>query len=241
MSLLLCILGKRLGKVAALFPVMYLSGGSCVMLIITGGGTMKLLFKTLCDNNHGETCNAHSLSGVEWFLVFTCAAILIAQLPNLNSMSLVSLIGAVAAITYCTLFWVLSVKKGRPTGVSYTTSLSQDHSTVAKISDILNAVGIIVLAFRGHNVLLEIQASNKYMLYWYSWFIIHVLQAPYRYTKMDSRSLMSCCLLRENGKMMKRKETEREIKRRRRESKPYDSFQQLTNEQPQILIIWGRC
>ncbi|TKY67786.1 Lysine histidine transporter 8 [Spatholobus suberectus] len=151
--------GKKLGKVAALFPVMYLSGGTCVMLIITGGGTMKLLFKTLCDYDHGNTCNAHSLSGAEWFLVFTCVAILTAQLPNLNSMVMVSLLGAVASITYCTLFWVLSVKKGRPINVSYSSSLSQDSTVTAKITDVLNAIGIIVLAFRGHNVLLEIQGT----------------------------------------------------------------------------------
>lgn len=153
------ILGERLGKVTALFPVMYLSGGSCVMFIITGGGTMKLLFKTLCENDNGTTCDAHSLSGVEWFLVFTCLAILIAQLPDLNSMAAVSLVGAVASISYCTLFWSLSVKKGRPMGVSYNTILVQQESILVKISDILNAVGIIVLAFRGHNVVLEIQGT----------------------------------------------------------------------------------
>ena len=151
--------GKRLGKVAALFPVMYLSGGTCVMLIITGGGTLKLLFNTLCDSDNGNTCSAHALTGAEWFLVFTCAAILVAQLPNLNSMAMVSLVGAVTSITYCTLFWVLSVKKGRPSNVSYKSTLSQDSTAVAKISDVLNAIGIIVLAYRGHNVLLEIQAS----------------------------------------------------------------------------------
>ncbi|KAL9296235.1 hypothetical protein ACSQ67_022131 [Phaseolus vulgaris] len=142
--------GKRLGKVAALFPVMYLSGGTCVMLIITGGGTLKLLFNTLCDSDNGNTCSAHALTGAEWFLVFTCAAILVAQLPNLNSMAMVSLVGAVTSITYCTLFWVLSVKKGRPSNVSYKSTLSQDSTAVAKISDVLNAIGIIVLAYRGN-------------------------------------------------------------------------------------------
>ncbi|KAK2381318.1 lysine histidine transporter [Trifolium repens] len=151
---------ERLGKLAVLFPVMYLSGGTCVTLIITGGGTMKQLFKILCENDNGvQTCSAHSLSGVEWFLVFTCAAILIAQLPNLNSMAVVSLVGAVIAISYCTLFWSLSVKKGRPVGVSYSTTVVSQESPVVKISDIINAIGIIVLAFRGHNVVLEIQGT----------------------------------------------------------------------------------
>jgi hypothetical protein len=72
-------------------------------------------------------------------------------------MTVVSLVGAVIAISYCTLFWSLSVKKGRPVGVSYSTTLVSQESLVVKISDIINAIGIIVLAFRGHNVVLEIQ------------------------------------------------------------------------------------
>jgi amino acid permease len=122
---------------------------------------MKQLFKILCENDNGvKTCSAHSLSGVEWFLVFTCAAILVAQLPNLNSVAAVSLVGAIASITYCTLFWSLSIKKGKPEGVSYKTTLVSQESTVVKISDIMNAIGIIVLAFRGHNVVLEIQVRK---------------------------------------------------------------------------------
>ncbi|WJX45009.1 hypothetical protein P8452_31925 [Trifolium repens] len=152
--------GERLGKVAALFPIMYQSGGTCVILIITGGGTMKQLFKILCINDNGvETCSAPSLGGVEWFLVFICVAILVAQSPNLNSVVAISFVGAVASITYCTLFWSLSVKKGRPKGVSYNTKLVSQESIVVKISDIMNAIGIIVLAFRGHNVVLEIQGT----------------------------------------------------------------------------------
>ncbi|KAJ7978672.1 Lysine histidine transporter-like 8 [Quillaja saponaria] len=147
--------GKKLGKVAALFPVMYLSGGTCVMLIITGGSNMELFFKTICDDK------AKSLSSVEWFLVFTCISIAIAQLPNLNSIAGVSLIGAITTVCYCTLLWVLSVRKGRPAGISYSSSLAvaDDQSNVAKMSGVLNALGIFFLAFRGHNVLLEIQGT----------------------------------------------------------------------------------
>ncbi|XP_028768111.1 lysine histidine transporter-like 8 [Neltuma alba] len=152
--------GQRVGKAVALFPVMYLSGGSCVMLIITGGRTMQLLLNTTCPK---DECHAHPLSGVLWFLAFTIIAIAIAQLtPSLNSVAGVSLVGAISAVTYCTLFWVLSLSKGRPTSVSYASSLSRpghDHSAVSNISEIINSIGIIVLSFRGHNVMLEIQGT----------------------------------------------------------------------------------
>ncbi|KAI9127866.1 hypothetical protein K1719_000859 [Acacia pycnantha] len=152
--------GKRVGKVAALFPVMYLSGGSCVMLIITGGWTIRLFFKTICPE---DSCHGPRLSEILWFLVFTSIAILIAQLtPTLNSVASVSLVGAITAVTYCTLFWVLSIYKGRPASFSHTSSLSQpghDHSTVHNLFMIINSIGIIILSFRGHNVMLEIQAT----------------------------------------------------------------------------------
>lgn len=51
--------------------------------------------------------------------MFTCAAVLLSQLPNLNSIAGVSLIGAVTAVGYCTIIWVVSVDEGRVPSVSY--------------------------------------------------------------------------------------------------------------------------
>ncbi|XP_054787704.1 lysine histidine transporter-like 8 [Prosopis cineraria] len=160
LSLATAAFGQRMGKVAAFFPVMYLSGGSCVMFIITGSWTLQLFFNTFCPK---DTCHAHPLSGALWFLVFTSIAILVAQLtPSLNSVAGVSIVGAITAITYCTLFWVLSLSKGRPASVSSAPSLSlpgHHHPSLSNVSKSINAIGIIVLSFRGHNVMLEIQGT----------------------------------------------------------------------------------
>ncbi|XP_042507185.1 lysine histidine transporter-like 8 isoform X2 [Macadamia integrifolia] len=147
--------GEKRGKLMALFPIMYLSGGTCVALITLGGRTMKLFFQTICEGT--SSCLATPLTNVEWFLVFTCTAIVLAQLPNLNSIAGVSLIGSITAITYCTIIWVVSVTHGRVAGVSY--EPLQPKSEVAKIFSILNALGIIAFAFRGHNLMLEIQGT----------------------------------------------------------------------------------
>ncbi|KAK9270378.1 hypothetical protein L1049_025957 [Liquidambar formosana] len=145
--------GDKMGKLLALFPIMYLSGGTCVALIIIGGSTMKLFFQIVC----GEGCTAKPLTTVEWYLVFTCAAVLLSQLPNLNSIAGVSLIGAVTAIAYCTIMWLVSVTEGRLDGVSYDPVRS--NSNIAWIFGVLNALGIMAFAFRGHNLTLEIQAT----------------------------------------------------------------------------------
>ncbi|GMY05340.1 lysine histidine transporter-like 8 [Fagus crenata] len=156
LQLAIASFGPKLGKLLAMFPVMYLSGGTCALLVINGGTTMELFFKTMCDNE--AACHAESLTGAEWFLVFTCVAILIAQLPNLNSIAGVSLIGAITVVGYCTLIWILSITSDRPKGISYSQS-DMVKSHMEKFNDILNAIGITFLAFRGHNLILEIQGT----------------------------------------------------------------------------------
>ncbi|KAL6345431.1 hypothetical protein AAG906_015915 [Vitis piasezkii] len=145
--------GERLGNLLALFPIMYLSGGTCVALIIIGGSTSKTFYQIVC----GATCTKVPLTTVEWYLVFTCAAVLLSQLPNLNSIAGVSLIGAVTAIGYCTSIWVVSVAEGRLPGVSY--NPVKEGTDIEHIFSVLNALGIIAFAFRGHNLILEIQAT----------------------------------------------------------------------------------
>lgn len=144
-----------MGKLFALFPIMYLSGGTCVALIIVGGSTMKLFFQIVCGH-----CSAKPLTTVEWYLVFTCAAVVLSQLPNLNSIAGVSLVGAVTAIGYCTTMWMISVTEGRLDGVSYDPIKEEDN--MAMIFSVLNALGIIAFAFRGHNLTLEIQVLHGF-------------------------------------------------------------------------------
>ncbi|KAK3015176.1 hypothetical protein RJ639_005322, partial [Escallonia herrerae] len=145
--------GERLGKWLALFPIMYLAGGTCVALIVIGGSTMKTFFEIVCAG----TCTATKLTTVEWYLVFTCGAVLLSQLPNLNSIAGVSLIGAITAVGYCTIIWVVSVTKGRVPNVSY--NPVRAGTQIARAFDLLNALGIVAFAFRGHNLILEIQAT----------------------------------------------------------------------------------
>ncbi|TYI95277.1 hypothetical protein E1A91_D02G268100v1 [Gossypium mustelinum] len=143
MQLCSATFGEKLAKWLALFPIMYLSGGTCVALIIIGGQTCKMFFDPPTI--------------VEWFLIFTSAAVLLSQLPNLNSIAGVSLIGAITAFGYCTLIWVVSVIEGRTEGVSY--NPVRGSTEVTRIFDVFNTFGIVSFAFRGHNLILEIQAT----------------------------------------------------------------------------------
>ncbi|XP_059643763.1 lysine histidine transporter-like 8 [Cornus florida] len=153
MQLFSATFGEKLANFIALFPIMYLAGGTCVALIIIGGSTSKMFFQIVC----GTTCTVETLTTVEWYLVFTCAAVLLSQLPNLNSIAGVSLVGAITAVGYCTLMWAVSVAEGRLPNVSY--NPVKANSQLVRVFDLLNALGIIAFAFRGHNLILEIQAT----------------------------------------------------------------------------------
>lgn len=151
MQLATATFGDKLAKLLAAFPILYLSAGTCVALIVIGGSTSKLFYQTLCG------CQDKPLTTVEWYLVFTCGAVVLSQLPNLNSIAGVSLIGAVTAVGYCTAIWLVSVTEGRLPNVSY--NPVRNSTEVARVFDILNALGIVAFAFRGHNLILEIQAT----------------------------------------------------------------------------------
>uniref|UniRef100_A0A0D9XZD5 Amino acid transporter transmembrane domain-containing protein n=1 Tax=Leersia perrieri TaxID=77586 RepID=A0A0D9XZD5_9ORYZ len=145
--------GEKLGVWLSLFPTIYLSAGSATALILVGGETMKLFYQIVC----GPVCSPSPISTIEWYLVFTSLAIVLSQLPNLNSIAGVSLIGGATAITYCTMSWVLSVSQSRPPTVSYVPAAYT--SLGSSLFSTLNALGIIAFAFRGHNLSLEIQAT----------------------------------------------------------------------------------
>lgn len=85
-------IGEKLGKLPAVFSTMYLSGGTCVLYIITGEKTLEYPYQVLCGDDF--ECNSRSLRGTQWFLVFISLAILVAQFfANMDSVAHISLAG----------------------------------------------------------------------------------------------------------------------------------------------------
>ncbi|KAL6998685.1 hypothetical protein U1Q18_047815 [Sarracenia purpurea var. burkii] len=121
---------------------------------------MELLYQTMCGAGDGLTSNKKTLTGAEWFLIFTCLAIAVALLfQNLNSVAWVSSIGAITNVGYCTSIWVVSVTKGKPDAAPHAAPSTAASSETDRICSILTALGIIALAFKGHNLVLEIQGT----------------------------------------------------------------------------------
>ncbi|CAM6119520.1 unnamed protein product [Calypogeia fissa] len=143
--------GERWGFYLVAPMVINLAAGTCIGLITIGATSLELFFRTVCP-----TCT-NPLTPIEWYLVFTLFCVLLAHFPNLNSVAGVSLVGAIMAMAYCTLVWSLSISVPRPASVKY--EIVVGKSTTASVFMILNALGLIAFAFRGHNLSLEIQAT----------------------------------------------------------------------------------
>ncbi|BBN00446.1 lysine histidine transporter [Marchantia polymorpha subsp. ruderalis] len=145
--------GPKRGLLIVIPPLIQLSAGYCVALTILGGSALQLFYSTVCT----ECFYTKVLTVMEWYLVFTCLCWVVALLPNLNSISYVSLVGSIMAVAYCTLLWAISVDAGRPLPISY--DAVRRKSDLATAFTIFVALGNVVFAFRGHNLIPEIQAT----------------------------------------------------------------------------------
>ena len=123
----------------------------------------------------GPECGESPLSTIEWYLVFAVLSMVLTQLPNLNSIVGLSLIGAVTAISYCILLWALSITRQRPSGVSYGAEVG--HTPIASIFTVLNALGIIAFSFRGHNTVMEIQVGNSILFLYIMFVYLHTAKS----------------------------------------------------------------
>lgn len=146
--------GAKLGLILTVPPVLQLTVGTCVSLTVIGGTALQLFYSTVCT----RCFYSDALTVTEWYLVFACLCMVVALLPNLNSISYVSLVGAIMAVAYCTLLWTISVNAGRPPGVTYARIVRK--SDLATTFTVLVAIGNITFAFRGHNLIPEIQVCN---------------------------------------------------------------------------------
>ncbi|KAJ6769213.1 LYSINE HISTIDINE TRANSPORTER 2-LIKE [Salix koriyanagi] len=80
----------------------------------------------------------------------------LAHLPNLNSISAMSLAAAVMSLSYSTIAWAATLNKGVQPDVDYGYKAS---TRTGAFFGFITALGDIAFAYAGHNVVLEIQAT----------------------------------------------------------------------------------
>lgn len=151
--------GPKLAKWLCTFPVLYLSGGTCTILVVTGGSTLKLLYDVICSQlSH---CPKNLDTSI-WFLIFVLIASLLSQHPSLNSLRWVSFLGSIASLLIFAILWITSIAKGSIKDASYNPTYEDLGDKLTSFISTIFAMELIALSFRGHNLILEIQVIKNF-------------------------------------------------------------------------------
>ncbi|XLS73966.1 hypothetical protein HN51_030831 [Arachis hypogaea] len=91
-----------------------------------------------------------------WIIVFVSVNLVLAQIPNFNSISAISVGAAVMSLSYSTIAWTASIKKEISKNINYIVKIKSRSDGVFNF---FFALGDVAFAYAGHNVVLEIQAT----------------------------------------------------------------------------------
>ncbi|KAG6412772.1 hypothetical protein SASPL_125459 [Salvia splendens] len=123
--------------------------GVDIVYMITGGKSLQKFHNLVCSD-----CKDIKLT--YFIMIFASVHFVLSQLASFNSISGVSLAAAVMSLSYSTIAWGASVDKGRQPDVEYG---YKSHTTGGTVFDFFSALGTIVFAYGGHNIVMEIQAT----------------------------------------------------------------------------------
>ncbi|KAL3691111.1 hypothetical protein R1sor_004762 [Riccia sorocarpa] len=146
--------GERLGLWIVVPQQLIVEVGVDIVYMVTGGRSLKRFHDLVKCPNDLDGCGHIGLSA--WIIIFSSQHFLLAQLPNFNAISGVSLAAAVMSLSYSTIAWAAPLHYGKMPGVSYSIP---NGSSASKVFGIFNALGNVAFAYAGHNVVLEIQAT----------------------------------------------------------------------------------
>ncbi|XP_042001505.1 lysine histidine transporter 1-like [Salvia splendens] len=141
--------GEKLGLWIVVPQQLIVEVGVDIVYMITGGKSLQKFHNLVCSD-----CKHIKLT--YFIMIFASVHFVLSQLPSFNSISGVSLAAAVMSLSYSTIAWGASVDKGRQPDVEYG---YKSHTTGGTVFDFFSALGTIVFAYGGHNIVMEIQAT----------------------------------------------------------------------------------
>ncbi|KMZ61278.1 Lysine histidine transporter 1 [Zostera marina] len=142
--------GKKLGLWIVVPQQLIVEVGVCIVYMVTGGKSIQKIYDLTCTGK----CKDIKLS--YFIMIFASDHFLLAQLPNFNSISAVSLAAAIMSLSYSVIAWSSTLKKGILPNVDYNFKASKASD---QTFNFMAALGEMAFAYAGHNVVLEIQAT----------------------------------------------------------------------------------
>lgn len=141
--------GEKLGLWVVVPLQLMCEVGVDIVYVVTGGTSMKKIYHVLYPD--GKEIRS------TWFYVaFGALHFFLSHLPSFNSITAISFFAALMSLSYSTIAWVASVRKGVEPTVSYG---PRSATPKAQVFDFFSGLGDVAFAFAGHNVVLEIQAT----------------------------------------------------------------------------------
>ncbi|XP_051143977.1 lysine histidine transporter 1-like isoform X2 [Andrographis paniculata] len=141
--------GEKLGLWIVVPQQLIVEVGVDIVYMITGGQSLRKFHQSVCPN-----CVDIRLT--YFIMIFASVHLVLSQLPSFNSISGVSLAAAVMSLSYSTIAWSASIHKGMQPNVEYGYKSS---TTAGTVFNFFSALGSVVFAYGGHNVVMEIQAT----------------------------------------------------------------------------------
>ncbi|MED6203921.1 Lysine histidine transporter 2 [Stylosanthes scabra] len=141
--------GEKLGLWIVVPQQLLVEVGTCIVYMVTGGKSLKKVHETFCPD-------CKQIRTTYWIIVFASVNFVLSQFPNFNSISAISAGAAAMSLTYSTIAWGASIKKGVAPDIDYSIKMK---STSDGVFNFLSALGDVAFAYAGHNVVLEIQAT----------------------------------------------------------------------------------
>ncbi|KAM7509239.1 hypothetical protein LguiA_019692 [Lonicera macranthoides] len=141
--------GEKLGLYIVVPQQLIVEVGVNIVYMVTGGRSLQKFHDVVCND-----CKDIKLT--YFIMIFASVHFVLSHLPNFNSISGVSLAAAVMSLSYSTIAWAASVKKGVQPNVEYG---YKAKTTAGTIFNFFSALGDVAFAYAGHNVVLEIQAT----------------------------------------------------------------------------------
>ncbi|XP_024031312.1 lysine histidine transporter 1 [Morus notabilis] len=141
--------GEKLGLYIVVPQQLVVEVGVNVVYMVNGGKSLKKFHDTVCPSYK-------QIKLTYFIMIFASVHFVLSHLPNLNSISGVSLAAAVMSLSYSTIAWGASIDKGVKDDVAYG---YKSKSTAGTVFNFFSALGDVAFAYAGHNVVLEIQAT----------------------------------------------------------------------------------
>ncbi|XP_057469951.1 lysine histidine transporter-like 5 [Actinidia eriantha] len=143
--------GEKLGYWVIMPQQLMVQVASDIVYMVTGGKSLKKCVDLVSPN-------FTPIQQTYFIVFFAFCQLILSQIPNFNSLKVISLLAALMSFCYSMVAFFASIGKG----VSHHHLVShgvRSHTTAGIVFDVFNSLGTIAFAFAGHSVALEIQAT----------------------------------------------------------------------------------